>query len=62
MRDDFSEEVKRIVASRVGYRCSNPDCRAPTSGPQIDIKKSLNVGVAAHITGASSGSLDITLH
>jgi hypothetical protein len=53
MRDDFSEEVKRTVASRVGNRCSNPSCRTLTSGPQIDPTKSLNVGVAAHITAAS---------
>lgn len=55
MRDDFSEEVKRIVAQRVGYRCSRPECHADTSGPQIDPTKALNVGVAAHITAASSG-------
>jgi hypothetical protein len=55
MRDEFSEEVKRIAGQRVGYRCSKPDCRADTSGPQIDPTKALNVGVAAHITGASPG-------
>jgi tetratricopeptide (TPR) repeat protein/nucleoside phosphorylase len=55
VRDDFPEEVKRIVAQRVGYQCSNPDCRALTSGPQIDPTKALNVGVAAHITAAAPG-------
>lgn len=55
MRDDFSDEVKRIVAARVNYRCSRPSCRASTSGPQVDPTKSLNVGVAAHITAASPG-------
>lgn len=55
MRDDFNEEVKRTVAARVGYRCSSPTCRAPTSGPQLDPSKSLNVGVASHITAASPG-------
>jgi hypothetical protein len=55
MRDDFSEEVKRTVAARVGHLCSNPKCRAPTSGPQIDSSKALNVGVASHITAASPG-------
>lgn len=55
MRDDFNEDVKRAVAARAGNRCSNPDCRALTSGPQVDITKSLNVGVAAHITAASPG-------
>lgn len=53
MRDDFPDDVKRIVAQRVGHRCSKPDCRADTSGPQIDPTKALNVGVAAHITAAS---------
>lgn len=55
MRDDFTEEVKRTLAARVAYLCSNPECRAPTSGPQIDATKFLNVGVAAHITGAAEG-------
>src|SRR5260221_14114315 len=55
MADDFSEQVKRILASRVAYQCSKPDCRASTSGPQVDPTKALNVGVAAHITAASSG-------
>src|SRR5258706_3826549 len=55
MSDDFSEQVKRILASRVAYQCSKPDCRASTSGPQVDPAKALNVGVAAHITAASSG-------
>jgi hypothetical protein len=55
MRDDFTPEVKRIMAARTGNACSKPDCRALTSGPQIDQTKALNVGVAAHITGASVG-------
>jgi len=55
MRDDFCEDVKRTLASRVGSVCSNPDCRASTSGPQIDSAKVLNVGVAAHITSAAEG-------
>jgi hypothetical protein len=52
-RDDFSPEVKDILAKRVGMRCSNPNCRQPTSGPQEDPRKVLNIGVAAHITAAS---------
>ena len=55
MRDDFSDEVKRTLAARAGGVCSNPDCRASTSGPQDDPAKALNVGVAAHITGAAKG-------
>src|ERR1700686_1695104 len=55
MRDDFSESVKRALALRVGNHCSNPRCRALTSGPTVDPSKALNVGVAAHITAASTG-------
>jgi len=55
MRDDFTEEVRRILAARTGNACSNPDCRAVTSGPQNDPSKALNVGVAAHITAAAEG-------
>lgn len=55
MRDDFSEDVKRALAHRVGDTCSNPDCQALTSGPRDDPAKAVNVGVAAHITAASSG-------
>jgi hypothetical protein len=55
MRDDFPEMVKRVLALRVRNECSNPDCRAPTSGPQIDGAKALNIGVAAHITAAAVG-------
>jgi hypothetical protein len=55
MRDDFTDEVKRILAARVRNVCSNPDCQASTSGPQIDSTKALNVGVAGHIMGAAEG-------
>ncbi len=55
MRDEFSPSVKEALAKRVGLRCSNPDCRQLTSGPQVDPSGSINVGVAAHITAASPG-------
>lgn len=54
-RDDFTLEIKDTLARRVGMQCSNPNCRQPTSGPQEDPAKSINVGVAAHITAASKG-------
>ena len=54
-RDDFSAEVKRTLAGRVGLRCSNPDCRAATGGPQSDPAGVVNIGVAAHITAAAAG-------
>lgn len=53
MRDDFDEKTKEILSRRVGLRCSNPNCRKLTNGPQIDPSKAINIGVAAHITAAS---------
>ena len=55
MRDDFQHGVKRTIAQRVGYHCSNPTCGAKTTGPQIDPAKAINIGVAAHIAAASPG-------
>lgn len=53
MRDEFNAATKDLLARRVGFRCSNPDCRWPTAGPQADPAGSVNIGVAAHITAAS---------
>jgi hypothetical protein len=55
MRDDFAIPVKETLAKRVAQRCSRPECRQVTSGPQEDPEKTINVGVAAHITAASPG-------
>lgn len=55
MRDDFSSNIKSTLAARTGHACSNPDCRAITSGPQADEQRATNVGVAAHITAATAG-------
>jgi hypothetical protein len=55
VRDDFDENIKQTLARRVGSRCSNPNCRKLTTGPQVDPKKSVNIGVAAHISAASPG-------
>lgn len=55
MRDDFTSKTKEILAKRVGYICSNPNCKKHTIGPNSDEDKSLNIGVAAHITAASIG-------
>jgi hypothetical protein len=54
-RDDFPDAMKRTLAVRVNSCCSNPDCRASTSGPQADASKAVNDGVAAHITAAALG-------
>lgn len=55
MRDDFSKTIAETLAKRVGNRCSRPECRRATSGPHSRQDKSLNLGVAAHITAASPG-------
>jgi hypothetical protein len=55
VRDDFPVSLKGKLAARVGHTCSNPTCRALTSGPQLDEGQAVNVGVAAHITAASPG-------
>ena len=53
MRDDFSTETKEILAKRVGYHCSNPNCKIITCGPRTETNKFISIGVAAHITAAS---------
>lgn len=52
-RDDFPQDVKEMLAKRAGMRCSN--CRRATTGPRRDPTKSVNIGVAAHITAAHPG-------
>lgn len=51
---DFRKPLRDLLARRVGYRCSNPNCRLLTAGPG-DSNRTVNVGVAAHITAASAG-------
>jgi hypothetical protein len=53
MRADFAQSVGTSLAHRVGLLCSNPECRAATSGPKSEPERAVNVGVAAHITAAS---------
>lgn len=55
MRDDFSNAIKRNLAERVAWLCSNPDCRVVTVGPHTDPTKRVNVGQACHIEAASEG-------
>lgn len=56
MRDEFPMRVRETLYQRVGARCSNPSCPKPvTSGPRLAAGKSLNIGVAAHITAAGVG-------
>lgn len=54
-RDDFTSATKKLLADRVGRRCSNPNCRQLTIGASKRIDKSINIGVAAHICAAAPG-------
>lgn len=54
-RDDFPQKIKDLLGNRVGWRCSNPDCRKPTRGANEDPQDIINIGVAAHICAAASG-------
>lgn len=54
-RDNFTKKTIEILAKRVGYRCSNPNCRILTSGPGKKSSDTINIGVASHITAASQG-------
>lgn len=52
-RHDFKATIKRILAERVGFHCSNPSCGVSTVGPSIIPEEKEYTGVAAHICSAS---------
>ena len=54
-KDDFPNTVIRSLRERVGFQCSHPDCRVPTSGPGEGELEVAHFGRAAHITAASRG-------
>lgn len=54
-RDDFAKPTIEILAKRVAYICSNPDCKRTTIGANEEFNKTTNIGIAAHITAASEG-------
>lgn len=54
-RDNFSSETILQLQRRVNGRCSNPDCRVPTSAPKASSNKAITIGIAAHICAASEG-------
>jgi hypothetical protein len=54
-RDDFTEKTKEIMAKKVRYLCSKPDCRKSTIGSKADSSNFMRVGTAAHITAAAEG-------
>ena len=51
-RLEFSEKTKRVLAQRVGYRCSCPECTNITIGPGDTSTSVVILGEAAHIVGA----------
>ena len=55
-RLEFTNKTKRILAQRVGYRCSFPDCNVTTVGPNDSQYGITLLGEAAHIIGAVKGS------
>lgn len=57
MRDNFSEKVKKDLAGRAGYKCSNPDCRISTIEAKYVNEGTINIGEAAHICAASEGGM-----
>ncbi len=54
-RDDFTKKTIDRMAKRVGYRCSNPNCRKLTCGAAENPDDYVNIGVAAHIRAAAPG-------
>ena len=54
-RDNFSKKIIDKLRMRVANRCSNPECRVPTTGPSGALDKVNNIGVAAHICAAAPG-------
>lgn len=57
-RDNFSKAIIETLKARVAHRCSNPDCRVPTSAPSSNDKVN-SIGIAAHICAASQEALDM---
>lgn len=52
-RDNFTKTTTEVLAKRVSYLCSNPNCRKLTIGANENPNKSTLIGEAAHITAAS---------
>ncbi len=52
--NDFNNKTKKLLAESVGYHCSNPECRVLTIAKRSDDLKSICIGIACHISAASS--------
>ena len=53
-RDHFNKSTKQLLAQRVAYRCSNPQCRTLTIGSNSTGGTAV-LGVASHICTAAPG-------
>ena len=53
VRDEFTKETKERLAICAGYKCSKPDCRIMTRGPDATAQGTINIGIAAHLTAAA---------
>ena len=56
MVPDFNQKTVDVLAKRAAFKCSNPDCRIITVGPNSDLNKPTIIGEAAHIYGARQTS------
>lgn len=54
MRDEFTDNTKRLIAERVAYRCSYPGCDVATVAASSAAHQRTLVGQAAHIAGATA--------
>lgn len=54
-RHNFTKAIIDVLAKRVGYLCSNPNCKKFTIGPHNSDAKATLIGIASHITAASPG-------
>ena len=54
-RDEFPIRIRRQIARKSGYRCSNPACRRMLIGPSEDFRKVVFLGIVSHICAAAPG-------
>ncbi len=56
MSPDFSKKTVETIGKRAAFKCSNPDCRVNTIGPDSVETRTIKIGEAAHIYGARKGA------
>ncbi|NVD28021.1 hypothetical protein HUO14_08910 [Parasphingorhabdus flavimaris] len=52
-RNEFTKMTRTVIASRAGYRCSNPGCGKLTVGPAKSADEFEDTGFASHIHSAA---------